>query len=424
MANFLAFLQVKSTGFSLKLIHRDSPDSPLYPGELTQLERFQRLAESSKSRAYYLHWLRKIGEGNSAVFPDIIRPPITRFTYIFTINASLGTPSRKRSFIFDTASAIVWTQCMPCTYCFQQKYPLFDPNTSSTYRKILSNHKLSKHFNCSKGECTYNIWYGSGQSSQGIASMETFAFQSSRKVLASIREIVFGCGNKNQGHFPSNTLVTGLMGMNKSPISLVSQLGSRIRQRFSYCLLSFNSSYQSTFLRFGSDIVRRVNVQRTPFINGIPDMYVVNLMDISVGGRRLGFKTGTFGRGCVIDSGSAVSHIELGAYNSVVKAFISHFERFNVTRVSFEPFRGAICFRFPQGFNNFPSMTFHFQGANLEVSLASLFLFIGNQLCLAIIGERGITILGAHQQQNVRFIYDLDNEKLSFVKEDCSKDKA
>ncbi|KAE8125613.1 hypothetical protein FH972_020396 [Carpinus fangiana] len=48
------FTPSDSAGFSLKLIPRFSPESPLYPGNLSQSERIQKMVEISHARANYL----------------------------------------------------------------------------------------------------------------------------------------------------------------------------------------------------------------------------------------------------------------------------------------------------------------------------------------------------------------------------------
>ncbi|KAL0306672.1 UNVERIFIED_CONTAM: putative aspartic protease [Sesamum radiatum] len=188
----------ESEGFSLRLTRRDLPDS------------------NSESTDH---------------FPDVIRPWITRADYIFTVDAGIGTPSSQKPFIFDIGSDLIWTQCTPCVHCFQQNYPLFDPKRSRTYRKLPRNHPLTRWTTSfaryKNGAFTFNIAYGSGQSSTGILSIETFSFPSHRRGPEIIPGVVFGCANNQQGYFSS--IVTGIMGMNRSPVSMIAKWACRQR---------------------------------------------------------------------------------------------------------------------------------------------------------------------------------------------------
>ncbi|KAI3457546.1 hypothetical protein Pfo_014209 [Paulownia fortunei] len=440
----------ESRGFSLKLVRRDFLDTPPFP----QLFNFTK---SSEDGASYLERgsLSKIAETEvSDRFPDTIRPTITRSRFLFTIDATIGTPSRKRTFIFDPGSSLTWTQCTPCIHCFKQDYPLFDPNKSSSYKKLSPNNALARFFKRSNnGECIFNVTYHSGQSSAGIASVETFTFPSNKKVPESQKEVVFGCSNSYQGQFTSNTLVTGIMGMNRSPLSLIGQMGSKsVRrfsyclprlnspiksplsligqmgstsaQRFSYCLPPINSPVKTTLLRFGNDVKGRA-LRKTSFLSHIDYNYRVILLDISIAGRRLNLPTGTFPSGCMLDIGCGGSYITTSAYNEVLRALTQHFQSFNLTRMTAgSSSQGEFCYRLRRGFRNYPNMTFHFQGANFEIGPENLFRVTSDRFCLAMFGLDNMTILGAFQQQNVRFIYDIGYQKLFFAKEDCSQDKA
>lgn len=361
-------------------------------------------------------------------FPDTIRPAVTRSYYLFTIDATIGTPSSIKTFIFDTGSSLIWTQCKPCVRCFKQDYPLFDPKQSSSYQKLPPNHALKSFFKrSSSGDFVFNMSYESGQSASGFAAVESLSFAGSKRgSRESIKGVVFGCTNNYQGQFTGNGLVTGIMGMNRSPLSLVGQMGAKAAPRFSYCLPTLKSAIKSTFLRFGSDVSVKWSFQKTRFISsGFSSDYRVKLVDISVVGRRLNLPRGTFPKGCILDVGSAASTLEMGAYTPVLNAVKQHLDRFNLTRAISDPrTEGDLCYRLKPGFKNYATMTLHFEGAKLEVGADNLFRVIGDRFCLALFGSKHLTLLGAYQQQNVRLVYDVANRKLLFGKEDCSKDKA
>ncbi|KAK4398229.1 putative aspartic protease [Sesamum angolense] len=388
----------ESEGFSLRLTRRDLPDSNSFHQKLESTDHV----------------------------PDVIRPRITRADYIFTVDAGIGTPSSQKPFIFDLGSDLIWTQCTPCIHCFQQNYPLFDPKRSRTYRKLPRNHPLTKwtasFARYKNGAFTFNIAYGSGQSSTGILSIETFSFPSHRRGPEIIPGVVFGCANNQQGYFSS--MVTGIMGMNRSPVSMIGQMGLSSARRFSYCLPPVNSPVKTTRLRFGGDIKKTEDSQETRFLNTRDYSYRVKLLGISVAGRRLDLPKRSFPKGCTLDTGCALSRIETRVYSEVERVLIQHFNRFNLTRLPPGSIsRGDLCYSPRPGFINYPNMTFHFQGADYGIGPKNLFLFLDNRFCLAMFRDK-ITILGAYQQQDVRFVYDNGNQKVLFREEDCSQDRA
>ncbi|KAG6383256.1 hypothetical protein SASPL_157002 [Salvia splendens] len=265
-------------GFTLELVHRDSPNSPLYQANLTTAQRFLKHTEISIARASHF---------NDHVHAEIRLPP--------------------------------------CTRCFQQDGPIFEPKKSSSFKlinKTTPRRKLQVlHFG--KG-CSYSVGYYSGQSSSGLASTETFSFESSLKAPATVSNLVFGCGTSNSGSFPP--AISGILGMDREPTSLPQQLGTGIKNRFSYCLSPTTSSY----VRFGDEaVIQGRNVQRTPFLETknkrSVTSYALPLMDLSINGRRLG----EVPEGIYIDSGSSLSLLETSVYVAVKNSLASYFASFH-----------------------------------------------------------------------------------------------
>ncbi|KAL7087378.1 hypothetical protein ACP275_13G065100 [Erythranthe tilingii] len=399
----LLSLVIISSGLRLKLTHRDSPNSPLYRPNLSDFERFKQNIEISKARASnYFHQFKPQNVS--------LRAPLTYHEPIYTVDIGLGTPAVKRTLIFDTGSHLTWTQCKPCIKCFRQKQPLFDVKKSVSYKLMPRTNKLSKGFECNHIGCVYGVKYYSGQFSTGVLSLEDFTFGTSAGVPRRILNMVFGCGMNNRGSFGEKNVASGILGMDKEPVSFARQLGSRIKNRFSYCLTNMDSrKIKESYLRFGEEA----------------------LTDISIGGRKLGITQGTFPEGCLIDSGSAIGLLNENAFLKVEKFLTVYFSRFkNVKRfVGKQVPKGLICYMnvVPTGsfFANLPNMTYHFEGADFDVPWENSFVvFAKGMFCFAAMKSRNATILGAHQQRNVRVVYDLKGDKLSFAPEDCSRDAA
>lgn len=85
----LHFAIPKPLRFSLKLIHRDSPQSPLYPGNISQGERMERLIKYSKARAISLEASLR---PNSIDMPDYIRSAMWWDDFLYIALLGIGSP--------------------------------------------------------------------------------------------------------------------------------------------------------------------------------------------------------------------------------------------------------------------------------------------------------------------------------------------
>lgn len=425
------------TGFSLKLIPSDSPDSALYPGKLTQHERIQRMVELSKARAKYVGFLSTANQINSTLYPENIHLKMYMHSIFYSVQVFLGTPKIPQTLLMDTGSNLVWTQCKPCINCFSQtEPPIFAPNTSTTYTKLPCAHPICRQlYQCVNGECVYNQRYGGGSVTKGFVSVETFTFPFNTNQTRSVKNVVFGCSNDNQNFSFSGTgRISGILGLGPYPDSLPSQLKNLINKRFSYCLPSSHRPMtQSGVLRFGEDIQSIPNLRKTPFVRvNRSSHYFLNLLDISVAGHRLGFPPGTFSLkqngsgGVIIDSGCSVTNIDREPFRAVMREFENYFLRFGLERAVNSSSEGfELCYRQRMGFRQYAGLTFHFEGADLAVEPE--FVYVKNSrmryFCVALLPFDGKTLIGAWQQQNTRFIYDLNLQQLQFAPQDCSRDR-
>ncbi|KAJ8650625.1 hypothetical protein MRB53_003648 [Persea americana] len=133
---FLFFVLPNSlyaAGFSVELIHHDSPKSPFYNASDSPFDRVWRAIDRSNSRInYFISSTSAVSrkEPSSTVVPRAA-------SYFMSI--SLGTPPFEIVAIADTGSDLIWTQCLPCKSCFKQVAPIFDPSKSSTYTNVSCN---------------------------------------------------------------------------------------------------------------------------------------------------------------------------------------------------------------------------------------------------------------------------------------------
>ncbi|TXG67014.1 hypothetical protein EZV62_008289 [Acer yangbiense] len=387
----------KSINFSLKIVHRDSPESPVYPGNLTFDEKIQRYIGFSEARASYL--MSSIStHDNSAMHP--------------IANARPEVVPGNAAYMVD---------------------PIFDPKASNSFREVSCTKDISCHpYHCVDGQCIYGINYGDGSVSSGYIAFENFSLTTS-DTQPFYFSMKFGCSFESRGNFDRK--ISGILGMNMDPISFMGQLGKQyFSNKFSYCLVDPNTVTHS-YLKFGDDVYNGRPVQeftkKTPFeANPFNNNYYLYLQDISINGMRLNLPEGTFkikgnGQGgCIIDSGTTITSLKYSVYIRVKDEFEAYFARYGIQR----SYGGcgttaALCFDLPSGFNAFPSMTYHFIGADLYVEPKHGFLLTISHFAPAIkAGDSEFTVLGSWQQQNTRFIDDTDLRQLSFAPEECDKD--
>ncbi|XP_021894661.1 aspartic proteinase nepenthesin-1-like [Carica papaya] len=370
--------------------------------------------------------------GGADFQPDFIAPWVLTDMFVYYLELNIGTPGRRLLLVLDTGSGITWIQCKPCIECFPQKDGVFDPNLSSSYRKINCNHPLCS--SCVDGECHYTSHYLSGQLTGGVYSTETFNFQDIKGSDIKYHNVLMGCSHKNRKFSFGENNVAGIVGMDMTPYSLVRQLGIFVQNRFSYCFptVSPEGRYLPTLLKFGLDVgYRGGDVKTTPIItHKNTGRYGLNLLDISIADKRMNFPPGTFSLtrsgtgGFVIDSGSTMTYIDSKVYWKIHAEFVAYFEVLGLERFRRKDCieKLTLCYDMPDiDFNKFPLMTYHFEGGDLVVAAENSFFIDWEEkmFALTILPIKQFNILGAWQQRNTRFVYDLNSKLLWFVPERC-----
>ena len=223
-------------------------------------------------------------------------------------------------------------------------------------------------------------------------------------------------------------MITGIFGLGLEKRSILVQLQNQTKKRFSYCLPSVE---RPTSLRFGDNAnIRgpRSKIQTTSLVPNVGNYYVAQMLGISIEEKRLNINpdlfrlkndmTGGFG----VDSGSPYSFIVETAFRTLIEEMVSFF----VKRNGLNPIRQRmgsfeLCYNMTRRSYVLPSLTFHFQGANLVMKPEAVFQSFDTVRCLAIltIDDRGPRLLGAFQQINYRFLFDGGLFKLSFAPENC-----
>ena len=111
------------TGFRVSLTHIDAGLK-----NLTKLQLIRRaIINRVKPRLEKLSAITKNGR------IDDVRAPVYVGDREFLMNLSIGTPVVPLVAIMDTGSDLIWTKCKPCTYCFEQATPVFNPKLCSSF---------------------------------------------------------------------------------------------------------------------------------------------------------------------------------------------------------------------------------------------------------------------------------------------------
>ncbi|KAJ4828323.1 hypothetical protein Tsubulata_012013 [Turnera subulata] len=351
-------------------------------------------------------------------------------TLNYIVTVELG--GRQMTVIVDTGSDLTWVQCQPCQQCYNQQDPVFNPSVSPSYQSVLCNTSTCQSLQFATGKvgvcgtsppnCKYVVNYGDGSYTRGDLGMENLMLGT-----IPVSKFIFGCGRSNEGLFGG---ASGLMGLGRSDISLVTQTSAIFGGFFSYCLPLTDADSSGSLVLGGNSSVYRntTTISYTRMIPNpqLPTFYFVNLTGISVGG--VGLQSPSFGNGGVlIDSGTVITRLPPSIYKALKAEFLKQFSGIP----SAPPFMILdTCFNLT-GYEvvDIPTIRLEFEGnAELAVDVTGIFYFVkpdASQVCLALASlayEDEIGIIGNYQQRNQRVIYDTKESKLGFAAEACSFD--
>ncbi|KAL0311334.1 UNVERIFIED_CONTAM: Aspartic proteinase CDR1 [Sesamum angustifolium] len=389
----------KNGGVTVDLIHRNSALSPFYDPSTTHFERLRSSFRRSISRQSALTSASSFKSASES--PDSFGATLTPIGGEYLIKIKIGTPPVEILAIADTGSDLTWTQCAPCTQCYRQNAPLFDPTKTTTYRNV----------SCTLQQCQS---LGAESSSCGESN-------------GCLYQVVFGCGHNNEGTF--NETGSGIVGLGGGAVSIVRQLETIIGGKFSYCLTTLDLK-SSSKISFGPNaIVIGPNVSSTPIVQKSPDtFYYLTLEGVSVGNEALAYNyipnsnsNASVEEGnIIIDSGTTLTFLP----NSLYEGLESILEKsINGNRVSDPQGLFGLCYKLPSnGEFNAPPIIAHFTGADVELTQENTFVEVEKGVvCLTFVPSQDLAIFGNLHQMNFLIGYDLENQKVDFLPTNCSK---
>ncbi|KAE9585021.1 hypothetical protein Lal_00018107 [Lupinus albus] len=418
LIQFSILSSAESNGVTIDIIHRDSPLSPYYNSSMTRSDVLINAAFRSISRAKSF----KLNPSLNLADETIVIPNYG--DYLMQI--FVGNPPTKLTAIADTGSDVTWVQCLPCEVCYKQDDPIFDPRNSETHHVIpcdvITCRSLFIHSCGNGGECQYEAQYDSGSFSKGILSTDTISFNSNNGgQMVKYDDTIMGCGYNNVGNF--KTMEGGVVGLGGGPLSLASQIGTKIgKKKFSYCLLPYDYSQGNSKMKFGVDTqTQRTIVFTTPLVIKFPSTYYyLSLESVSINGKLV--KPFQNVGNIVIDSGTTLTSLKSDLYDQVEAAIIEVTGSEGVVeRDQAKPYK--LCYR-DGTVQNFPLISFYFFDADygLHFTESNVFGKVGDFYCLLMISTEEHSILGNFQQVSFNIEYDLDQKTVSFAEADCTKE--
>uniref|UniRef100_A0ACD5YFL7 Uncharacterized protein n=1 Tax=Avena sativa TaxID=4498 RepID=A0ACD5YFL7_AVESA len=365
--------------------------------------------------------------------------PVTSGAKLRTLNyvATVGIGGGEATVIVDTASELTWVQCAPCDSCHDQQDPLFDPASSPSYAALPCNSSSCDALQLATGtsgsgqtcggaddqppsSCNYALSYRDGSYSRGVLAHDRLSLAGE-----DIEGFVFGCGTSNQGPFGGTS---GLMGLGRSQLSLISQTMDQFGGVFSYCL-PLKESGTSGSLVLGDDSSVYRNSTPIVYTTMVTDptqgpFYFLNMTGITVGGEDVEPSAFSPAAKAIIDSGTIITSLVPSVYSAVRAEFLSQLAEYPQA-----PAFSILdtCFNLT-GLSEVqvPSLKLVFDGGvEVEVDSKGVLYVVSSdasQVCLALAplkSEYDTSIIGNYQQKNLRVIFDTLGSQIGFAQETC-----
>ena len=338
----------------------------------------------------------------------------------YVVTVSFGTPAVQQTVVFDTGSGVCWIQCQPCLgFCYNQTQPIFNPSKSSSYHNLSCTSKACSTLSaksCSGGTCLYYVRYGDNSETVGFLATEKLKLAPT----VVLKNFAFGCGERNEGLFSG---FSGLLGLARSPISLLSQASRKLGEVFSYCLPGPRSPAGHLTIGDSNKKVLAAAAFTEMLSNPQePSLYFLNLIGISVGGHPLKIATTVFKYGTIIDSGTVVTRLPPLAYSALRKTFRRTMLKYSMV--------GSVdlldtCYDLKNVKNvSCPTVTLHYDGADVALEPSAVLLSVEeSRFCLAFAANENdddVGIIGNVQQRGMEIIYEVGAKRIGFAPGDCA----
>ncbi|KAL9248045.1 hypothetical protein vseg_021408 [Gypsophila vaccaria] len=295
-----------------------------------------------------------------------------------------------------------------------------------------------------EGSCGFRASFGEGHT-RGYLGLDTFSFNDTQGEINYFTNIAFGCGIHNHDFvFGGDTgnVIAGVFGLGIGPRSVMTQLSTEIKGRFSYCIRSDQGTstiFYGDDAQISGDAARRVQ----SIAMNAEAHYHLYLAGITVDGSRLGIDPALFEldavdftRGFFMDPSATFTVLTNTAYLALKGAVRDFFyNNYKMEPVPPSTYMFDLCYdTVPDALRgqHYPTISFNFLKApgdsgEVQFLLDTKNVFgnfaINKGFCLQILPTAdlsdGPSIFGAFQQQNLQFLFDTEAQLLSFVPKTC-----
>ncbi|KAI9081364.1 hypothetical protein K1719_036705 [Acacia pycnantha] len=279
---------------------------------------------------------------------------------------------------------------------------MFNPKNSGTFQNIPCSspqcNSVGKTTCDASNHCKYDAHYVDASSSNGDVAIDTLTLGSTNGRQVAFPKSVFGCGFSNKGIFNEKT--SGIVGLGRGSVSLVSQIGSSIDGKFSYCLIPISSLKDSSKLSFGQNaVVSGPGTVSTALVDGHrPAWYFLTLEGISVGDKRFNVSPGLLpvavaDGNIIIDSGTTLTLLPQLLYSNMEFEVAS---QMTLERVRILQNVLNLCYKLPSDKSfSAPTITIHFKNANLKLDTYNTFFIVSEGVvCFAFQAYSSGSIFG------------------------------
>ncbi|KFK31741.1 hypothetical protein AALP_AA6G152800 [Arabis alpina] len=343
----------------------------------------------------------------------------------YTTRLWIGTPPQEFALIVDTGSTVTYVPCSTCKHCGKHQDPKFQPELSSSYKAL----KCNPDCNCDDDGklCVYERRYAEMSSSSGVLSEDLISFGNESQLVP--QRAVFGCENVETGDLFSQR-ADGIMGLGRGKLSIVDQLVDKgvIEDSFSLCYGGMEVGGGAMVLGKISPPSGMVFSHSDPFRS---PYYNIDLKQMHVAGKSLKLNPKVFNgkHGTVLDSGTTYAYFPKEAFHAIKDAVIREIpslKRIHGPDANYDD----ICFSgagrdVAEVHNFFPEIAMEFGNGQKLILSPENYLFrhtkVKGAYCLGIFPDRdSTTLLGGIVVRNTLVTYDRENDKLGFLKTNCS----